>query len=304
MELRTIRYFVSVADAGSVTAAAKQVHITQPSLSRQLHQLERELGLTLFSRTEGKLALTAAGRAFLPRARDLLHTAQKAKAAAGDIGSGRLQHITVVAHAVTLTDVMAPFIATFGPDDPLPSVSELRLHDGYDALDRGADLVLGALPPSAEFAHLWVAQFPIWAYVPPTHPLANHESVDLQELVLHDLLLMDQDSHSRWTLDAAMAGTGMSYATTHEFSSSHIAQAVAAAGRGVAVVSDDPRFGLKNVPIVGPMGTLRVNLYAVWHPKHHAAAHLAALAARLGTYAVDQYGPDVGPAMPLPGVPL
>ncbi|UJH71266.1 LysR family transcriptional regulator [Ornithinimicrobium sp. INDO-MA30-4] len=44
MELRTVRYFVAVADAGSVSAATKLVHITQPSLSRQLHQLESELG--------------------------------------------------------------------------------------------------------------------------------------------------------------------------------------------------------------------------------------------------------------------
>ncbi len=254
------------------------------------------MGLTLFSRSEGKLTLTAAGRAFLPRARDLLHTAAKAKAAAGDIGSGRLQHITVVAHAVTLNDVMAPFIATFGPDDPMPSVSELRLHDGYESLDRGADLVLGALPPSDEFAHLWVAKFPIWAYVSPEHPLANHESVDLEELVSHELLLMNQDSHSRWTLDAAMAGAALSYTSTHEFSSSHVAQAVAAAGRGVAVVSDDTRFGLRHVPILGPMGRLQLNLYAVWHPKHHAAAQLAVLAQRLSAYAVEQYGPDVGPS--------
>ncbi len=295
MELRTIRYFVAVADAGSVTAAATRVHVTQPSLSRQVHQLEHELGLTLFTKINGRLALTAAGRSFLPLARDLLHTAETARAAAGDIGSGKLQHLTIVAHAVTLSDVVAPFIATFGPDDPLPSVAELHLHDGYDALDQGADLVLGAVPPSADFAHLWVAQFPIWAYVLPTHPLADRDTVALEELIDHELLLMDQDSHIRWTLDAAMAGAALSYHGTKEFSSSQVAQAVAAADRGVAVVSDEPRFGLERRSISGPMGSLRVNLYAVWHPRHHAAGSLADFATRLSAYVVDQYGPEVGP---------
>lgn len=296
MELRTVRYFVAVADAGSVSAAAKLVHITQPSLSRQLHQLERELGLTLFAQHSGRLTLTAAGRAFLPNARELLAVSEATKAAAGDIGAGRLQSINIVAHAVTLTDVVAPFIATFGPDDPLPSVSELHLHDGYAALHRGADLILGAVPPSAEFAHLWVAQLPIWAYAPADHPLGMLDTVDLSELVQHELLLMNQESHTRWTLDAAMAEAALSYSSTQEFDSSHVAQAVAAAGRGVAVVSDDARFGLHRLGIHGPTGSLTFNLYAVWHPRHHAATNLATFAARLSAYIVQQYGPDVAPS--------
>lgn len=66
MELRTIGYFVAVADAGSVSAATRLTHITQPSLSRQLRQLERELGLELFTRQDGRLTLTPAGRQFCP----------------------------------------------------------------------------------------------------------------------------------------------------------------------------------------------------------------------------------------------
>ena len=56
MELRHVRYFLAVVDAGSVTAASPVVHVTQPSLSRQLRLFERGLGLTLFTRTGGRLA--------------------------------------------------------------------------------------------------------------------------------------------------------------------------------------------------------------------------------------------------------
>ncbi len=296
MELRTVRYFVAVADAGSVTAAAKLVHITQPSLSRQLHQLEHELGLTLFAQINGRLTLTAAGRTFLPTARELLLAADATKAAAADIGAGRLQSISIVAPAVTLIDVVSPFIATFGPDDPMPSVSELHAGQGYGALERGADLVLGALPPSADLAHSWVAQLPIYAYVRPQDPLATRESIPLEELAEQDLLLLTPDSHIRWTLDAAMASAALSYRNTKEFSSSQVAQAVAASGRGIAVVSDDARFGLRGLRIGIPAGSLRLNLYAVWNPRHHAAATLEEFAHSISRYVIEQYGPDVAPS--------
>ncbi|HET9647410.1 MAG TPA: LysR family transcriptional regulator, partial [Microlunatus sp.] len=78
MELRTLRYFVAVADAGSVNAAAQRLHLTQPSLARQLHRLERRLNLTLLEPQGGRLVLTSAGRAFLPHVRDLLAQADAA----------------------------------------------------------------------------------------------------------------------------------------------------------------------------------------------------------------------------------
>ena len=83
MELRTIGYFVAVADAGSVSAATQVTHVTQPSLSRQLRQLEKELGLELFARRDGRLVLTPAGRQFLPAARELVRALHAGEAAAG-----------------------------------------------------------------------------------------------------------------------------------------------------------------------------------------------------------------------------
>ena len=60
VDLRLLRCFIAVADAGSVTAAAQQLYVSQPSLSRQLHRLEREIGLVLFRPVDGRLVLTSA----------------------------------------------------------------------------------------------------------------------------------------------------------------------------------------------------------------------------------------------------
>ena len=141
--------FVAVADTGSVTAAARTQHVAQPSLSRQLRQLERELGIALFDRREGRLTISAAGRLVLPVAREVLSRAASARDAAASLAAGRLERVTIAAPGTTLTDVIAPFVATIGPDDPLPAVRESLPRTIYAELGRGADLVVGTEPPPA-----------------------------------------------------------------------------------------------------------------------------------------------------------
>jgi DNA-binding transcriptional LysR family regulator len=83
-----------------------------------------------------------------------------------------------------------------------------------------------------------------------------------------------------------------------EFATPQLAQAVAAAGRGIAVVSDDPRFGLHPLDILDDRGGLHIRLYAAWDGEHHAAAAIGALAERLSAYCVARYGPQVAPRQP------
>src|SRR4029077_20784961 len=85
MELRHLRYFIAVAEAGSVTVAAgRKLHTSQPSLSRQIRNLEEEVGAQLLTRGARGIELTPAGRAFLDHARLVLsHVAAATKAARG-----------------------------------------------------------------------------------------------------------------------------------------------------------------------------------------------------------------------------
>src|SRR5690242_12317849 len=83
MELRHLRYFIAVADAGSLTVAAEQkLNTSQPSLSRQIRDLEQEVGVQLITRSAQGIELTSAGKAFLDHARMALLQAEAAKEAA------------------------------------------------------------------------------------------------------------------------------------------------------------------------------------------------------------------------------
>jgi LysR family hca operon transcriptional activator len=82
MELRHLRYFVAVAEAGSLTVAARKLHTSQPSLSRQIRDLEDEVGSQLLTRRARGIELTPAGRAFLEHARSVLSQVEAAIEAA------------------------------------------------------------------------------------------------------------------------------------------------------------------------------------------------------------------------------
>jgi DNA-binding transcriptional LysR family regulator len=85
MELRHLRYFIAVAEAGSLTVAAeKKLHTAQPSLSRQIRDLEYEVGVQLMSRSVHGIELTAAGRAFLDHARLALTQAERPQRQRGE----------------------------------------------------------------------------------------------------------------------------------------------------------------------------------------------------------------------------
>jgi len=91
VELRHLRYFVAVAEMENVSRAALKLHVSQPALSRQIRDLEDEIGFSLLERTAKSVRLTAAGRAFLNDARELLRQAdgvvKKARAIAGKLAT-------------------------------------------------------------------------------------------------------------------------------------------------------------------------------------------------------------------------
>ncbi|GAA3396976.1 LysR family transcriptional regulator [Cryptosporangium minutisporangium] len=292
MELRTVGYFVAVADAGTVSAAAEAVRVTQPALSRQLRGLERDLGVDLFERVQGRLRLSPAGRALLPHARDLLERAEALRAAADLHARGRLTHVTIAAPTTTLTDVVSPFLATLAPDDPVPAVFASDGLSADEARRRGADLVFTAGRTQPPLISRALPPLSVWAYVPRGHRWATASSVTLADLADAELVVLPAGHPARLAFDAAAVTAGVALPVAVEASNGTVAQALAAAGRGVAVVSDDPRFDLVGLAVLAGGGEpVSVRLSCAWDARHPAAALLADLAARIERYVVATYGP-------------
>lgn len=122
MEFRQLRYFVAVADEANLTAASRKLHVSQPPVTRQIKQLEMELGVTLLKRSSKGVQLTAAGQTFLAEARRLLElssiAAENCKAAeAGEIG-----HLDVGYFGSTIYTVIPRSLRDFRAQQPRVSV--------------------------------------------------------------------------------------------------------------------------------------------------------------------------------------
>lgn len=286
MELRVLRYFTAVADAGSVTAAAERVHVAQPALSRQLRALETELGVELFVRDGRSLRLGPAGRRFLPIARDLVARADTAAATMTALAQGVQPELVVAAHATTIADVIAPFVASRGPSSSTPTFVAANADAAYELLARGdVDLAISTNPPPRDAASIVLAEFPIWAQVPQDHQWAALSEIELADLLRERLILLDASFGARRVFDSEVSRTGTSYALAAEVGVSEIAQALSAAGRGVAVVTDEPAYGLHAVPIRGSDGPLRIRLHGAWPATHYGAAAIREFAETLAGWA-------------------
>lgn len=299
MQLRHLQYFAAVADAGTVSAAAERVHITQPALSRQLRQLEDDLGVALFDRSAGRLTLSRTGRELLPAVRRLLADANALEEAAAYHARGRIDRVRVAAPTVTLTDVVSPFVATMAPDEP---VVDVVAGDGLttaEMLERGADLAIGTDRPGRPARWLPLAVLPVWAYVRLDDPWAGRGQVALHDLAQRPLIGLPSTFTARAALDAALVTAGLSVERFTEAANGTVAQALAASGRGVAVVSDDPRYDLVPLSVGLPVAaqgagtvaaTLSVRLVAAWDARSVAAGAMQAIAVRLSAWATAHYG--------------
>jgi LysR family transcriptional regulator, hca operon transcriptional activator len=187
MELRHLRYFVAVAEAGSLTLAAEQrLHTAQPSLSRQIRDLEHEVGVPLMRRSVRGVELTAAGRAFLDHARLALTQADAAKQAARRAAYPVKATFALGFLRGTEMDWMEPAMRIL--HDELPdidvTVSSQYSPDLAEALMRGRlDAAFMRAETHAGIAYRRVLTEPFILLFPTDHRLAVLDAVELRDIV-------------------------------------------------------------------------------------------------------------------------
>ena len=189
MELRHLRYFVAVAEEGSFVGAAARLHVAQPALSKQIRDLEIELGTVLLARGARGVSLTAAGRAFLIEARETLDGAHRAVASARGAAAGRHAYLRfaygeLAAYGIALENLLAAFRAAH----PEALVEPSCRPDGeiLQAL-RGREVDVGTVfiaewPVEGFAAHRLIDASITGVLLPSGHPLTTQASIRLAQL--------------------------------------------------------------------------------------------------------------------------
>src|SRR5512140_3639019 len=201
MELRHLRYFVAVAESLNFTKAAEKLHLAQPSLTRQIHNLEEELGVHLLDRSKSQVGLTEEGRSFLVDARRILALATESILAVQRLSRGETGQLNIAYLSNFDFELLPDTLGTFR--QILPHIA-LNLFDMTPAEQlraleaRKIDLgFLGLRPPAASTALQWesIAQHRTVVVLPAKHPLAGRRHVKLGELATMFFVGMSEKTH-------------------------------------------------------------------------------------------------------------
>src|SRR5271154_1566488 len=185
MELRHLRYFVAAAEEENVTRAALKLRVAQPAVSRQIRDLEDELGLALLERTAKSVRLTDAGRVFLEEARAVLERADDAVKAVRAVAGGKRGELHV-GYAPSLTVQILPrALRRFQTELPGVRVSlhDLSTQEMLAGLREGRlHVALMVAPTGAQLRGLRfheLARYPICVAVAPGHRFARQRTITL-----------------------------------------------------------------------------------------------------------------------------
>ncbi|MEU3460719.1 LysR family transcriptional regulator [Streptomyces sp. NPDC006733] len=243
MELRQVRYFLTLAEECHFGRAAARLHVAQPALSQQIKQLERELGTPLFHRSTRHVELTEAGRHLIGYARTLLTEADRARAHMTELATGHAGRVSLGFIGTATYDVL-PRVAR-AVRAQLPAVTlELRgellapqLADGL--LDGTYDLAVCRSGPWTESVHTTLLRTePLIAVLPAHHPLAHAERIALASLAEDPFVIHPAQARSAMhdRVLAACRRAGFQPPSLVEVGETATLVVLVAAGHGVALV--------------------------------------------------------------------
>ena len=243
MDFREVRTFVAVADLGTVSRAAEHLHITQPALSRQIANLESELGLKLFDRVGRRLLLTSEGAQLLQGCRGLLNYSGAIREQAKGLKRGDAGMLRVSSSPHLIEGLFPDFLRDYGKR--YPNV-EVRLVEAIgpqslEMLEKGeihlAQAVVRSLTPHEHrFGSFPLAPMEMLAACQPDLRLGKNGSIEIQALAPYPLLQATDDFAIRRSFDSACRLAGFTPNSILECRSPHALLAMAHAGHGIAII--------------------------------------------------------------------
>jgi DNA-binding transcriptional LysR family regulator len=243
MEIRQLRSFLAVADLRHFRRAAARLHVSQPALSRQIQQLERELGTALFQRPPGPVVLTEAGRELQARARRALDELENARTTIVQAGGGPHGHLALACFdsaSTYLVPELLTRLVTRYPQVQL-SVATLGTRDALRQLrEGGVDAAIVTLPvASADLDVLPLYREQLVVALPRVHPLTAQSSIRLATLAPERLVtFLAGQNNTRRLIDDAFAEAGCTPSAVIELESVQAIKDAVRSGLGVAILGE------------------------------------------------------------------
>lgn len=253
--MRQLQVFEAVARMESFTRAAEELHLSQPAVSMQISQLERQVGLPLFEQMGKRIFLTGAGHEIRHYARQILGLVAEATKVVDDM-KGLRHGILDISVATTANDFAARLIAAF-------SGAHVELQYRLDVTNRETllrqleanekDLVIMGRPPQgSDLEATPFMENPLVVIAAPGHSLAALKQIPLSRLVEETFVLRERASGTRTAIERFFSAQGIVLTSSMEMTSNEAIKQAVRAGLGLGIVS------LHTVPLELETGRLRV----------------------------------------------
>jgi LysR family transcriptional regulator, hca operon transcriptional activator len=287
MELRHLRYFIAVVEEGGLTAAAeRRLHTSQPSLSRQIRDLEYEVGAPLLIRTPHGIELTPAGSAFLDHARLAVAQAGAAVDAARRAARPSKPNFQVGFLIGEEVDWLTTVTRALGED--LPGL-ELRISSGYspqlaeEVAQGKLDIAIIRREPQAELAYRLLGREALAVILPSDHRLATSVAIDIADLAGEPYVgFSDVPRVLRDVVETYFRGRGLAFEPAHRIDNFAMGISLVASARGFAVLpayaTNYLPWSVVSRPLAGPAPT--IDLMLAYH-RANSSPVVTALLGRL-----------------------
>ena len=284
MELRHLRYFVAVAEELNFTRAAEKLRLAQPSLTRQIHNLEAELGVRLLDRGRNQVSLTEEGKSFLVDARRLVALSLERVKAVQRFSRGESSQLNLGYLFKFDFDLLPATLATFYQTCPEIAVNlfDMSPAEQLRALEaRKIDLgFVGLRPPAASrnmAALAWecVARHDVVVVLPTRHPLAKKSKIKITDLKLLFFVAMSEKTHpgSRDGLSGVCQEAGFTPRILQDVDLESGIMTFVAEGLGVTLAREQ----IKTLPHPGVVfrplaASAKAEYWIAWHRENHSKA--------------------------------
>jgi len=271
MNLRQIEVFRAVMLAGSVTDAARLLHVSQPGISRMLAHIELQLDLQLFERTKGRLLPTPEAQALYAEVSEVYGGIQRVTERAAELKSGARLSLRVLASPSTAIVAVPRAVAKLVSQYPAAKIflETLPTREMVSRLtSREADLAISTVPiDNALLASKLLGQWRLVCVFPKGHRLGAKRTLQPREVLKERLISFNRDTPQGRAIAGWCAGTQLEVTSSVEVRSGQMACALAASGAGIAIVDDltARAFRTDELDFRPIMGSPTLDIHAVTH---------------------------------------